>query len=246
MAGVGLLHTIETFIAYWKKVLKEQAWASNLALDSRNTQAHNLRSPFYKFKQKKQLTQNVWVGFFIFTKGFFMSTLNFNVEEHLKEAPLPNLANELWVNGKVPVIIREAVHGESKSNGDPYLRFQIEALDGENKGRRRSIFVMQKHANPAVVDMGKRTLAHLCKATGIANLTNLDQLQYQKVIVTVGRRLNKKTNEVENSFGYFEPYRELQNNDISAYGKVKEGAHVVGYKPSIDASKPLEDDAIPF
>ena len=169
-----------------------------------------------------------------------MSVLNFNVDEHLKQAPLPPLASELWANGKVPVIIREAVDGTSKTSGYPYLRFQIEGLDGENKGKRRSIFVMINHTNEVVVDMGKRTLASICKAVGIANLTNLDQLLYQKLVVTVGRKLNKKTNEIENSFGYYEPYTE--SSDVSAYGKVKEGAHITGYKPSVDASADLNDN----
>ena len=175
-----------------------------------------------------------------------MALLDFNVAQHLAQSPQPNLADQLWENGKTPVIIANCAEGESKSSGFPYFRLQIEALAGDNKGKKRSIFIMLNHTNEVVVDMGKRTLANICKACNITNLTDLDQLKYQKLIVTVGRKLNKKTNEIENSFGYYEPYVEFLEpatlaTALAPYGKPA--------KPIEErAPLPLDDklDDIPF
>ena len=172
-----------------------------------------------------------------------MANLNFNVAEHAAQKPL---AESLWTIGRTPCIIADAVEGISQSSGNPYFRLKFEALGGENKGKKHSLFIMLNHENETVVTMGKRNLANIAKACGITILNDLSELKYQKLVIDVGRRIDKKTQEIVNSFGYFEPYVEYPEpptaaSRMAAYGSPN--------KP-IEARAPLlvDDklDDIPF
>lgn len=71
-------------------------------------------------------------------------------------------------------------------------------LDGEQKGRQTSDWIMLQHPNETAVNIGKARLSAICHAINVMNVKDTGQLLNLPAMIHVGLRKRKDTGEDDN------------------------------------------------
>lgn len=127
-----------------------------------------------------------------------MAQLNFRasaiqIEERSNNyAPLPA--------GEYEMMIVKSEHRATKKNDGHYLELEMHVISGEHSGRRLWERLNLDNPNHKTVKIAEESLAKLCMALGIDDLTDSEQLHDQPFIAEVG--IDKKDDQRNVIWGY--------------------------------------------
>ena len=116
--------------------------------------------------------------------------------------------------GKYTVVLTASEMKPTKSNNGSYLELTFEVVDGEFKGRK--LWARLNLDNPSVlaVQIARAELSALCRATGVMQLQDSQQLHNIPLVVTVKQKADAD-GEVRNEIkGYAK--RETANAAVPA------------------------------
>jgi hypothetical protein len=73
----------------------------------------------------------------------------------------------------------------TKDNAGEYLELEMDILEGDYAGRKLFERLNLKNANQQTVEIALRTLSGVCRAAGVMNLEDSDQLHFKPLVVKV-------------------------------------------------------------
>ncbi|AXC34303.1 hypothetical protein P7I17_gp49 [Escherichia phage Halfdan] len=94
--------------------------------------------------------------------------------------------------GKHPVIAIKSEVKPTKDNDSGYLQFDLQVIDGPNKGAVGAYRLNLYHTNPQTVEIAHKQLSALCHVTGVFQVQDSQQLHNIPFMVEVG--LQKEPN----------------------------------------------------
>jgi len=122
-------------------------------------------------------------------------------------------------DGQYPAMVTASELKDTKAGNGKFLALTFEVIDGDFKGRK--LWANLNIVNPSAVaeKIGRAELASLCKAVGVANPKESEELHDVPVIITV--RKDK---------------RDATRNEIKGYAPVGEAFEVPESKPVTKAA----------
>tara|TARA_R110000803_G_scaffold95344_8_gene163244 strand:+ start:4185 stop:4682 length:498 start_codon:yes stop_codon:yes gene_type:complete len=78
--------------------------------------------------------------------------------------------------GKYPMIFTDSEERQTKAGTGSYYQFTSEIIDGKFKGRKIWIRLNIHNPNEKAVEIAKRELSSICRATGVMELNETSQL----------------------------------------------------------------------
>ena len=79
----------------------------------------------------------------------------------------PNKPLDVLPPGKYKVVISESESKDTKSGNGSYLSLTLTVIDGEHLGRKLFDRLNLNNPNPTTVEIAKKTLSAICRATGV-------------------------------------------------------------------------------
>lgn len=123
-------------------------------------------------------------------------------------------ANSVDPSSGFPVVpagkyLAQIVHSEMKDTKDrtgKYLQFEIEIIDGPEKGHKIFDRLNLYNSNDTAVQIAQRTLSAVCHATGVMSVSDSEQLHARRMIIEVRIEPGKGQYRDQNRVvGYFPP-----------------------------------------
>lgn len=154
-----------------------------------------------------------------------LKNLNLNVEEESKEAN----KFETLPPGEYAVIISQSEMKDNKSGNGCHLSITLEVIEGDRQGRLLWHNFNVQNANPTAEKIGRAELAALCKAVGVLNPKDSNDLHDKPLVVKVGMDKKDPTRNDIKSF--------VCKDAVSTFAPVpppvaaKASAPVAGKKP---------------
>lgn len=121
-----------------------------------------------------------------------LSKLNIDVENEAQEA-----ANyDALPDGDYVAILTASEMKETKAGNGQYLSVTAEIIDGDHKGRK--VWDNLNVVNPSAVaeKIGRAQLAALCKAVGVDNPQDSEELHNKPLVIAVRKDKQDKTRNV--------------------------------------------------
>jgi hypothetical protein len=100
-----------------------------------------------------------------------MASINFNAT-----SVEPATAYEILPKGKYLCVAIASEMKATKNNTGEYLQITFEIVEGDNKGRKIFERLNIRNANKTAEDIAQRTLSALCRAVGVMQLSDSEQL----------------------------------------------------------------------
>ena len=97
----------------------------------------------------------------------------------------PNAPREVIPPGDYKVMIVASQMKDTKAGTGQYLELEMDVLDGEHQGRKIWDRLNLDNPNPKAVEISERTLSAICRATGVWNCTDSEQLHGRAMIASV-------------------------------------------------------------
>lgn len=117
-----------------------------------------------------------------------MAQLNFNAAE------IDTTPRDVIPSGVYEAVVTDSEMRATKSGAGMGINLAFEIIsDGPAKGRKVFVWINYEHPNVEAQRIGREELASLCKAVGVANLTDTNQLHNLPLLVTVGVDRNDPT-----------------------------------------------------
>lgn len=116
----------------------------------------------------------------------------------------PNKALDPIPAGKYLVAIAEATFGEINSGKGSAIKITHEIADGEHRGRKVFSNLCIVHENQQTQEIAERQLSGLCRALGIGQLSNTDQLVNHVCIAKIKVRPAKDGYDASNDVQAYE------------------------------------------
>lgn len=117
-----------------------------------------------------------------------MAQLNFNAAE------IDTTSRDAIPSGVYEAVVTDSEMRATKSGAGMGINLAFEIIsDGPAKGRKVFVWINYEHPNVEAQRIGREELASLCKAVGVANLTDTNQLHNLPLLVTVGVDRNDPT-----------------------------------------------------
>ena len=141
-------------------------------------------------------------------------------------------------DGEYKCLIVTTEDRETKRGDGMYLSIEYEVLEGQYRGRK--IWENLNLINPSekAVEIAKGQLSAICRAIGIENLDDTDQLMNKVLVLKLGIKVDEKYGDQNKIKGYFD--REGSKPDRTN-GEAKPKAHRPPKPESIQSV-----DQIPF
>lgn len=110
-----------------------------------------------------------------------MAQINFNAAE------IETTSREPVAPGVYEAVVTESEMRPTKSGGGMGVNLTFEIIsEGPAKSRRVWMWINYQHPNVEAQRIGQEELARLCKAVGIGNLEDTEQLHNIPLLITVG------------------------------------------------------------
>ncbi len=123
-----------------------------------------------------------------------MTTLNgFNandVDPHFGFEPIPA--------GKYLAVITESEMKATKSGNGEYLQLTFQIIEGEYRNRLLWSRLNLKNPNASAVELARKELSAICRATGVMKPKDSSELQDLPLLITVGLKKRQDTEEFAN------------------------------------------------
>ena len=124
-----------------------------------------------------------------------MAQLNFNAAE------VDTTSRDAIPSGTYEAVVTDSEMRATKSGNGMGINLTFEILsDGPAKGRKVFAWINYEHPKVEAQRIGREELASLCKAVGIANLTDTAQLHNLPLLITVGIDRNDPTRNVVKAY----------------------------------------------
>lgn len=117
-----------------------------------------------------------------------MASINFDAS-----TVQPDQSFDVLPRGKYLCMAVDSVIKPTKNGSGDYLEITFEALDGNGKGRKIWERLNIRNANKKAEEISQRQLSALCRAVGVMNLQDTDQLHNIPVMLEI---------EIETREGY--------------------------------------------
>jgi hypothetical protein len=117
----------------------------------------------------------------------------------------PNAPREVIAPGDYKVMIVSSAMKDNKAGTGSYLELEMDILDGENQGRKIWDLLNLDNPNPKAVEIAERTLSAICRAVGVWNCTDSEQLHGRAMIASVKVDPAKDGYEAKNSVKGYKP-----------------------------------------
>ena len=151
----------------------------------------------------------------------------------------PNAGFELYPAGKYLVQIIASEMRPTKDGRGQYLYLELDILDGQFAGRKLFDRLNLVNDNPDTVDIAKRALSSICRATGQMQVKDSEQLHLIPLIADVRVRPPKGQYGESNSIRY------LPRNAAAAPATRAPGAYASAPAPAT-APSPQPQPATPM
>lgn len=109
-----------------------------------------------------------------------MASINFDAS-----TVQPDQSFDVLPKGKYLCMAVDSVIKPTKNGSGDYLEITFEALDGNGKGRKIWERLNIRNANKKAEEISQRQLSALCRAVGVMNLQDTDQLHNIPVMLNV-------------------------------------------------------------
>lgn len=120
-----------------------------------------------------------------------MAQLNFNAAE------IDTTSRDAIPSGTYEAVVTDSEMRATKSGTGMGINLTFEILsDGPAKGRKVFAWINYENQRAEAQRIGREELASLCKAVGISNLTDTNQLHNLPLMITVGIDRNDPTRNV--------------------------------------------------
>lgn len=115
-----------------------------------------------------------------------MAKIGFNANEVEPSTPF-----ELLPVGKYLAVAVASEMKPTKTGGGEYLQLTFEIVEGEHKGRKIFERLNIRNSNKQAEDIAMRALSALCRATGVMELEDSEQLHDIPVVLDIGTEAGK-------------------------------------------------------
>jgi hypothetical protein len=120
-----------------------------------------------------------------------MAQLNFNAAE------IDTTSRDTIPSGTYEAVITDSEMKATKNGLGMGINLTFEIIsDGPAKGRKVFVWINYEHPKVEAQRIGREELASLCKAVGVSNLTDTNQLHNLPLLITVGLDKNDSTRNV--------------------------------------------------
>lgn len=120
-----------------------------------------------------------------------MAQLNFNAAE------IDTTSRDAIPSGTYEAVITDSEMKATKNGLGMGINLTFEIIsDGPAKGRKVFVWINYEHPKVEAQRIGREELASLCKAVGVSNLTDTNQLHNLPLLITVGLDKNDSTRNV--------------------------------------------------
>ena len=120
-----------------------------------------------------------------------MAQLNFNAAE------IDTTSRDAIPSGTYEAVITDSEMKATKNGLGMGINLTFEIIsDGPAKGRKVFVWINYEHPKVEAQRIGREELASLCKAVGVSNLTDTNQLHNMPLLITVGLDKNDSTRNV--------------------------------------------------
>jgi hypothetical protein len=134
----------------------------------------------------------------------------------------PNKPFDVLPPGKYAVqIVQSEMRESKKTAGNFHVWLEMEVTDGEHKGRKLWDRLNTIHTDPQTVEIANKTLSAICRAVGVMQLRDTEQLHFRRMQATV---------RVEPAKGDF-----AASNKVKGYEPIG-GAAPLGQTPAADTA----------
>jgi hypothetical protein len=151
-----------------------------------------------------------------------MASLNFNAT-----AVEPSTAYEILPKGKYLCVATASEMKATKNNTGEYLQITFEIVEGDNKGRKIFERLNIRNANKTAEDIAQRTLSALCRAVGVMQLTDSEQLHDIPVMLEIAVEEGKGEYGPQNRIKGYSPAGQSQPHtpkaSVAAYAAASNG-----------------------
>jgi hypothetical protein len=93
-----------------------------------------------------------------------------------------------------------------ESDDNRTLLLELVVIDGAYINKRLFDWLSLENENEAAADIGLRTLATVCRATGQLSVTDSEQLHHKSMIANVKMQHTAETIQLMNTVAYYLPY----------------------------------------
>ena len=120
-----------------------------------------------------------------------MAQLNFNAAE------IDTTSRDAIPSGTYEAVVTDSEMKATKNGLGMGINLTFEIIsDGPAKGRKVFVWINYEHPKVEAQRIGREELASLCKAVGVSNLTDTNQLHNLPLLITVGLDKNDSTRNV--------------------------------------------------
>ena len=120
-----------------------------------------------------------------------MASINFNAAE------IDTTSRDTIPSGTYEAVITDSEMKATKNGLGMGINLTFEIIsDGPAKGRKVFVWINYEHPKVEAQRIGREELASLCKAVGVSNLTDTNQLHNLPLLITVGLDKNDSTRNV--------------------------------------------------
>ena len=124
-----------------------------------------------------------------------MAQLNFNAAE------IDTTSRDAIPSGTYEAVITDSEMKATKNGLGMGINLTFEIIsDGPAKGRKVFVWINYEHPKVEAQRIGREELASLCKAVGVSNLTDTNQLHNLPLLITVGLDKNDSTRNVAKKY----------------------------------------------
>lgn len=125
-----------------------------------------------------------------------------NFSKKFNATEYPDQANALLPNGSYLACIVSSEMKPTKSGTGEYLSLTVEILEDTEKvkckGRKFFDILCLEHSNEQVSSIARGRLASICRAIGVKEIQDSDELHNEPLTIKLGQRERKDNGEMQN------------------------------------------------
>lgn len=106
--------------------------------------------------------------------------------------------------GEYQVHVVESEMKPTKAGTGRYLQLTLEVVDGEFTGRKVWDRLNLENPNQTAVDIAQRTLSQICRACGVMNVRDSEQLHYRRMTAKLKLRAATAEHDASNDVSRYE------------------------------------------